>query len=166
MRVAVEYRSSSKEVYKKFCELHPGIVISFQDWKDVIYGFNEKLRNHILDTGEKVKIPWGFGSLAISKKKRKKEKTFEGKTYVNLAVDWAATRKAGKYIYHFNAHTGGYNCKWYWFLEEGRFFLSDIWYFKPSRESSREMTQYIKKTDINRIDYYKEWSKGYKKSSR
>ena len=36
--------------------------------------FNEYFKNYILETGEKVKAPFGFGEFSINKKKRKKIK--------------------------------------------------------------------------------------------
>ncbi len=161
MRKSIEYRSGSREVYKSFCEANPTIQISFNDWLSVLKTFNRKFRDHLLETGEKVKLPWGLGQFAVSKKKPKKFVEVDGKTYVNLPVDWKKTREAGKKIYNFNAHTDGYRCKWYWFIKDARFYMSDIWYFKPSKESSLKITEYIRKIDKNYIDYWQEWSKGY-----
>jgi hypothetical protein len=52
-RVVVEWRSASKENYVLFCKKNPKIVIGFEDWKVVLYSFNEALREYILETGEK-----------------------------------------------------------------------------------------------------------------
>src|SRR5687768_12533887 len=112
MRVKVGYRTTERAVYNRFCLAHPEIKISFEKWKEVIYTYNYAFRDYILESGEKAKYPWGFGSFAISKKKVKKFKEWNGKTYINLPVDWKKTKEMGKTIYHFNAHTDGFRCKW------------------------------------------------------
>ena len=108
MRVAIEWRSGSKEEYEKFCKSNPNIKLSFIEWKNILYSFNDSFRSYILETGDKGKLPCGFGEFGINKKKRKKTKVLpNGKEYINLPVDWKKTKEAGKYIYIFNYHTDG-----------------------------------------------------------
>lgn len=159
MRPIVEYRSSSKQVYDKFRSLHPSVNISYKQWSDIIYTYNSLFREYILETGEVGKLPWGFGSFTISKKKTKKYKTFEGKDYINLRIDWAKTRSAGKKIYHFNSHTDGYNCRWWWFARGSRLYQPDTLIFKPSRESSRSIAKYLNKPGSHYIQIYKQWDR-------
>lgn len=158
MRVKVDYRTASRTAYNRFCSIHSNIRISFEDWEKVIYSFNQLLRDYILESGDKVKLFWGFGSLAISKKKPKKTKEYQGKTYINLPPDWKKTKENdGKMTYHLNAHTDGYKFKWYWFNRDARFYMSEIWVFKPSRLSSRKITEYVNKTSPNYVEIYKKW---------
>lgn len=158
MRISVEYRSNSKEVYKKFCLKYPEVKITFDKWIEVLKTFNHSFRDYVLETGDRAKLPWGFGDFAISKKKVKREKTApDGKVYINLPIDWQKTKETGKRVYQFNSHTDGYRCKWFWFNSEARFFASDIWVFKPSRESSRKIAEYLKKQSTNYLDLYKIW---------
>lgn len=159
MRVSVEYRTNSREVYKRFCEAHPNITIEYKKWDKVLRTYNQYFRDYILETGDRAKMPGGFGDFAISKKKRSKTKVKDGVTYINLPVDWKKTKEVGKYIYQFNSHTEGYSCKWYWFRGEARFTSSDVWIFKPSRESSRKITEYLKRTSKNYLELYKQWGK-------
>ena len=72
MRTPVDWRSSSPTNYKNFCKKNPTIKISVDEWRTIIYEFNEYFKNYILETGEKVKAPFGFGEFSINKKKRKK----------------------------------------------------------------------------------------------
>ena len=74
-RVKIDWRSSSKDNYKSFCKKHPLIKLTFDEWRNIIYSFNEAFKNYILETGEKAKLPLGFGEFSINKKKRKKFKT-------------------------------------------------------------------------------------------
>ena len=158
-RVKTEYRSASKQLYNKFCEKHPDITITFEKWKEVIYTYNYFFRDYILETGEKAKLPWGFGSFAISKRKVKKYKIFNGKEYINLPIDWKKTKELGKVIYNLNAHTDGYRYKWLWFILEARIYHSDIWVFRPSRISSRKIAEYIKKPSSIYSQLYKQWDR-------
>jgi len=156
MRTYIEWRSSSKENYKDFCNKYPDIDIDFQRWKQVIYAFNESFRNYILETGEKIKFPFGLGEFTINKKKRKIKKIIDGKEYINLPIDWQKTRKKGKYIYNFNFHTNGYYFGWVWFKAKTLIRLIDLWYFKPTRATSRMISHYIK-VDEKYQDVYREW---------
>jgi hypothetical protein len=159
-RVAVEYRTNSREVYSRFCLQHPEIKIEFKKWEEVLRTFNESFRDYILETGDRAKMPWGFGDFSISKKKTKLTKTApDGTVYINLPIDWKKTKEAGKYIYQFNSHTDGYRCRWFWFNDEARFFQSSIWVFKASRVTSRRITVYLNKKSKNYLELYKQWEK-------
>lgn len=156
-RVKVEFRSNGKEVYDDFCQKNPSIRINFKEWERIILTFNGMFRDYILETGEVAKLPWGVGMFTISKKKPKKKKVYEDKEYMNMPIDWQKTRKAGKYIYNFNAHTDGYRCRWYWFNDKSRFENSDVWWFKPCRRASRNINEYLKRPQ--QIDLYKQWER-------
>lgn len=157
MRVSCDYRSSSKSNYMNFKRNNPTIKIPFELWKNIIYTFNEEYRNYILETGEKVKMPGGLGDFSINKKKRKRFKTNpEGKEFINLPVDWVKTREKGKIIYNFNYHTDGYFFGWIWFKDNARFKNHNLWYFKPSRVTSRLLAHYLK-TDTKYQHTYLQW---------
>lgn len=147
MRVKVDWRSSSRENYNNFCKKNPSIKISFDEWKNIIYSFNESFKNYILETGERAKLPAGFGEFSINKKKRRKMKGVDGKEFVNLPIDWQKTKAKGKVIYNFNYHTEGYFFGWVWFKETARLKQTDLWYFKPTRVTSRLLSHYLKTND-------------------
>lgn len=162
MRTKAEYRTASKETYNRFCILHPDIKVSFKEWKSVVYAYNNFLREYILETGEKVKMPHGIGTVCITKKKIKKFKNYNdenGDPYINLAIDWQKTKIAGKRIYHLNTHSDGNSYRWIWFYKEARFALSDVWYFRPCRKSSRLINTYIKKPNAQYGQMYKTWTR-------
>jgi len=158
MRVKVDWRSSSRDNYNNFCKNNPSIKISFDEWKNIVYSFNESFKNYILETGERAKLPSGFGEFSINKKKRRKMKGTDGKEFINLPVDWKKTKEKGKIIYNFNYHTEGYFFGWTWFKETARLKNSDLWYFKPSRITSRILSHYLK-TDEKYQHIYREWKK-------
>lgn len=160
-RVKVEYRSGSKEVYEKFCATYPSISLSFEKWLEIIYAYNYGFRDHLLETGDRCKLPWGIGSFAISKTKPKRTINLNGKELIVMAVDWPKTLKLGKKVYHLNNHTDGYRFKWRWFIHDSRFKHCDIWVFKPSRVSSRKLAEYLKRPNSPYPQIYKEWKKKY-----
>ena len=158
MRVKIDWRSASKENYNNFCRKHPSIKLTFDQWRNIIYTYNETFKEYILETGERARLPYGFGEFSINKKKRRKMKGVDGKEFVNLPIDWKKTREKGKRIYNFNFHTEGYFFGWTWFKETARFRFSDLWYFKPSRNTSRLLSHYIKTNDRYQHIYH-EWKK-------
>jgi nucleoid DNA-binding protein len=159
MRTKIDWRSSSKENYNKFCKNYPSIKLTYDEWRNILYTFNELFKEYILETGEKAKLPFGFGEFSINKKKRRKLKNnVDGKEFVNLPIDWKKTKEKGKVIYNFNYHTEGYFFGWMWFKQTARFKHSDLWYFKPSRLTSRLLSHYIKTNDKYQ-NIYREWKK-------
>jgi nucleoid DNA-binding protein len=159
MRTKVDWRSSSKDNYNNFCKKHPSIKLTYDEWRNILYTYNECFKEYILETGEKAKLPFGFGEFSINKKKRRKLKNdVDGKEFVNLPIDWQKTKEKGKVIYNFNYHTEGYFFGWMWFKSTARFKNSDLWYFKPSRLTSRLLSHYLKTND--KYQYiYNEWKK-------
>ena len=157
MRTKIDWRSSSRENYNNFCKKNPSINLTFDEWRNIIYTFNESFKEYILETGERAKLPHGFGEFSINKKKRRKRKGLNDE-FVNLPVDWKKTREKGKLIYNFNYHTEGYFFGWYWMKETARFKNHQLWYFKPCRTTSRLLSHYLK-TDVKYQHIYREWKK-------
>jgi hypothetical protein len=156
MRVKVDWRSSSTENYKSFKKAYPQIDITLDQWKNIIYTFNENFRLYILETGDVAKLPGGIGDFSITKKKRKKTRGVNNE-FINLPVDWKKTKEKGKIIYNFNYHTEGYFFGWVWFNDTARFKHSEFFAFKPARTTSRLLAHYIK-TYPKCQDIYKQWN--------
>jgi nucleoid DNA-binding protein len=159
MRVKVDWRSGSTANYKAFKKEYPNIDISIDQWRSILYGFNDKFKEYILETGEKIKMPFGFGEFSINKKKRKQFKVDEdGKEFINLPVDWKKTKEKGKKIYNLNHHTEGYFFGWVWFKSTASMKNSDLWFFKAGRTTSRLLSHYIN-VDKKYQNIYAEWTK-------
>ena len=79
-----------------------------------------------------------------------------GKEVVNLPIDWKRTKEKGKVIYNFNFHTEGFFFGWVWFKKTARFKDADLWYFKPTRDTSRLLAHYVK-TNEKYQHLYREW---------
>lgn len=157
MRVKIDWRTASKENYNNFCKKHSSIKLTFDEWRNIVYSFNDAFKNYILETGEKAKLPFGFGEFSINKKKRRKKKGVNDE-FVNLPIDWQKTKEKGKVIYNFNYHTEGFFFGWMWFKGSARLKNVDLWYFKPTRTTSRLLSHYIK-TDEKYQHIYREWKK-------
>jgi len=158
MRVKIDWRSASKDNYNNFCKKHPSVKLTFDEWRNIVYTYNDSFKEYILETGERAKLPYGFGEFSINKKKRRKMKGVDGKEFVNLPIDWKKTKEKGKRIYNFNFHTEGFFFGWVWFKKTARFRHSQLWYFKASRNTSRLLSHYLK-TDDRYQHVYCEWKK-------
>lgn len=156
-RVAVEYRSASKEAYNKFCKDTPEVKLTYKQFSEIIHTYNSLFRDYILETGEKAKLPWGIGFFSINKKKMRRHRDWDGKRYMTLPIDWKKTKAAGKRVYNFNYHTDGYKYRWIWFTDSAYFHYSALWNFMPSRDSSRAIAAYINKPEGNFANVYHEW---------
>ena len=157
MRTPTDWRSASRDNYNDFCRRHPSIILTFDEWKAIIYDFNESFKEYILETGDKIKFGFGFGEWSINKKKRKRILIDgDGQEHIGLTIDWKKTREKGKTIYNFNFQTEGYFFGWKWFKNTARLKNTDLWYFKPARSTSRLLNHYLV-IDNKYQHIYREW---------
>lgn len=156
MRIKKEYRTNSKENYERFCTLHPEIDITFKKYSEVIRTCNQMYITQALDSGELIKLPFGFGVMAVHKKKTHKSITKDGEKIIVLPVDWQESKKQGVKIYNLNYHTSGYRYKWAWFKHTSLIYQKDVWVFKPCRYASRAIAKYVK--DPYYAQLYKQWN--------
>lgn len=154
MRVAVEYRTASRETWKKFCSIHPELNVSYNDFCTIIYSFNYAFRDHMLETGKVDKMAWGFGDFAVSKKKQRRSVTKDGKEIIVMPVNWKMSKLLGKKVYHMNYDTEQFVFKWKWFQDSARIYKTSLWKFKATRIASRLINHYVKQ---GYADKYQEW---------
>lgn len=160
-----DYRSASKENYKRFCLEHPTVKITFKEYEAIIRTWNKKFATYCLDTGNKVTFPFGFGPIAINRKKS--ERFFTDKNGVEhciLPTDWKATlddkeNPEHKKIYILNHHTEGYGFKWYWFKGESKIKLPDVWAFQPAKTLKNLLTKYLTDPKTKHYLKYREYAK-------
>lgn len=157
-RPKADYRTGGKEAYENFCKNHPTVKITYKQYQNVIRTCNEMIMNYVIDTGERFKLPFGFGDISIDKWKPKRFKEYNGKKYINLPIDWQKTRKEGKWIYNLNAHTDGYRFGWKWFKSTAKFQSANCYTFKPARKHSRKLGECLKKPYSIYQHIYKEWN--------
>ena len=117
-----------KQIYRKICD-----------------EFNKLLVDEILISSEEIRLPYRLGTIRIKKSKMK----YDDKN--KLKIDWAASKKLGKRIYHLNDHTGGYKYRFYW--TKGIVKNITAYSFIPTRTNTRRLASILK--DKNRqLDYF------------
>lgn len=157
-RPKIEWRSASRDNYTAFCKLHPKVKITYKQFCSIIYKWNELFMNNLLDTGDRVKLPYGLGPLCVTKYRQTKyKKNKEGIEKISLAINWVETKKLGKRVYITNFHTEGYKFYWAWVHREARFKCSFAWRFKAARVHSRKLASYLKDSTNKHTNLYKQW---------
>lgn len=148
MRPKIDYRTVSRQAYQELREQYPSLNITYKQYTNVIYEINTAISDFLIETGQKVSLPYGCGDLSIVKYKPlkyKKVSTINGtKTIINLPVNWELTRKNKKIIYHLNAHTDGYKFRIRWFNDVCRFQHKKLFNFKSCRKTARKLAQVLK----------------------
>jgi len=162
-RVKKQYTSNDKQNYNRFIlanNIDPE-KLPYPKYKKIIEVNNWMFIEYALETGNKIRLPHGFGDLAVNKKMLKRYKTIPGsdKKYVNLRIDWQKTKIEGKRIFHTNEHTDGFNYKWYWNNKTAKIYMSGLYIFRPCRYASRAIAKYIKKPNSDYSQMYLEWTK-------
>lgn len=143
MRATYGFRTGSVANYKDFCKKNKDVKITYLQFKEIIYGFNLMVVEHVLETGETVKLPAGIGNFSINKRKKRKVTEINGVERITLPIDWKKTKEKGKRIYNFNFHTEGFHFSWKWFKKSAKFKYSDLFFFKPTRYNSRLLNHYL-----------------------
>jgi len=129
--------------YKK--EVIPELQVDKQTFREVCDEFNKIIINKILLDSEEVRLPYRLGTVRVKKSKMK----YDDKN--KLKIDWEASKKLGKRIYHLNDHTGGYKYRFYW--TKGIVKNITAYSFIPTRTNTRNLASILK--DKNRqLDYF------------
>jgi hypothetical protein len=161
MRPRIDFRSTSKAAYADFKKQYPSEELSFPEFKKILLLFNSLLVDYILETGDRLKLPFGLGEISVAKYKPRRTKTFQDKTGATvtipgLPINWQKTRQQGKIIYHLNSHTDGHKYRWKWFRTKARFSTSKCFSFRANRITSRKLAHYLKK-DPKYPQLYRLW---------
>lgn len=158
-----DYRSASKEMYEKFCKDNPTIKITFKQYETIIRTWNKKFATYCLDTGDKVMFPFGFGPLAVNRKKTQRYFTDKnGNEHTILPVDWKATlddkeNPEHNKVYIMNFHTEGFRFNWFWFKSESKLKINDVWAFQPAKTLKNLLTKYLTDPDTHHYKKYRQW---------
>ena len=121
------------------------LQVDKQKFRKICDEFNKLLIDEILVNSEEMRLPYRLGTIRIKKSKMK----YDDKN--KLKIDWAASRKLGKRIYHLNDHTGGYKYRFYW--TKGIVKNITAYSFIPTRTNTRTLAGILK--DKNReLDYF------------
>jgi len=121
------------------------LQVDKQLFRKICDEFNKLIIDEILISSEEIRLPYRLGTVRIKKSKMK----YDDKN--KLKIDWAASRKLGKRIYHLNDHTGGYKYRFYW--TKGIVKNITAYSFIPTRTNTRTLASILK--DKNRqLDYF------------
>lgn len=157
MKFKHDFRTCSKQNFEEYKKLHPKSTITFQEYKKVIYTYTKIIVEYLIETGEKLKLPYGLGEFFINKTKSKKKFTRNGKEYIYQPIDWKKTKEEGTWVFHKNYHTDGYKFKFGWFPDSAKFKTPKIWGFHIMRDHSRNLAKILKVPNNKHQHLYKEW---------
>ena len=136
----------SNEVYKYYKDnVIPELQVDKQMFRKICDEFNKLVIDEILVNSEEVRLPYRLGTIRVKKSKMK----YDDKN--KLKIDWAASRKLGKRIYHLNDHTGGYKYRFYW--TKGIVKNITAYSFIPTRTNTRTLASILKDKD-RQLDYF------------
>lgn len=134
------------DAYLRYKKLHPKGTKHFLDaktYKSICYAFNKKIVNFVLLESGEFRIPHRIGIIRI--KKRKTDMN-------NLRLDYQATKKYGKKIYHLNEHSKEYYYRWFWHKKMAIVKNKSAYCFKPTRANKQYLTRLIKDKN-SKVDY-------------
>jgi len=119
-----------KEKYKK----EFGRKIASKEYKEICYAFNKKVTEGALE-GKTMYLPFSMGSLRVKRKETNYEKP---------AIDWKATKDAGKTIHHLNQHSDGWKANWTWLKMNNLIANLRVYSFSAVRANRRAVAQVMK----------------------
>lgn len=153
-------RTASKKSYELFCEKYKNIDISYDEYKKILYYYNSLIAEHLIITGEEIKLPYGIGAIKIVKYRPKKNRlTKEGKERISYPIDFKLTKELGKTVYFLNHHTEGYRFYYLWRPNKAKLKCAIIWKLEMVRIHKRALVKVLKKPEFNFKDIYTQYSK-------
>lgn len=110
MKVKRDWTPSRYSEYKKYKNLYPNNKVSYKKYVKIINRYNELITDYVLETGNIVMLPKGFGKIGIIKKKIRPIKI---DNYIfGLPVSWKKSKEKKKFVYAMNHHSDGYYFRW------------------------------------------------------
>lgn len=107
------------------------VSLTYNQCKDIILHANKVVADVIKNEVDGFKLPYGMGYLCVTKYTPSKP-----------AINWNATKKIGKYVFHTNMHTDGYSCRIMWYrvgrVDNAQFH--EVYKFKAMRYLSRDVS--------------------------
>jgi hypothetical protein len=134
---------ATKELYNSYiCTVENSTYnIPQVTYTNIQRDFYKYVSSEILN-GKDYKMPAGFGTICIRKKRPGGH---------SLRISWADTNNSGKLVFNFNEHSNGWRYKFKWFKLITHIANVKYYMFKPCRTIARELASNIKN---NKTDYY------------
>lgn len=133
----------SYEEYKKENKGTP-FHVNKRMYKDICYEFNKQISSSIIEDTLQFDMPARLGFIRVKKIKGKNE-------LIKKQIDWQASKKYNKWIFHLNMHSDGYYYRWTWGKKNALFANKSIYSFKPTRFNKRKLAKLLK---LNEIDFF------------
>lgn len=147
----IQNTDTLKECYKFYKQnlkyKNTPLNVSYSLYRNICVDFNKEISKKILYEAFEFKVPYKLGKLRIKKFKMTLSKK-------KLRIDFNATKKYGKTIYHLNDHSDNFAYRWFWdkssILSVGKRTYS----FEATRANKRAISPIIKNKEQLLIDYF------------
>jgi len=112
---------------------------------ELVDEFYKRIMDLVLLKAEEFIMPYRLGSIRVIKRK------ISANSLRPLNIDWATTKKLGKYVYHLNEHSKNYRYLFHW--EKRDKLVDNLYYYRlpMSRHNKRRLAKLIKSGEY---DYY------------
>lgn len=153
MRPTREYRTSSRETYKKWKKENKPLSknVDYATFLSIIETFNIALVTHMADTGEIVRLPYGIGLIGFYKRKGVSKRK-DGK--ILRKVDFLKTNETGEQTFFEKYYTSAINITLKWRWEKSKLKHSKMFKFIFSRFADRIIPTELKITNTKEVDKY------------
>mgnify|MGYP003639728648 CR=1 FL=1 len=129
-----------KNAYKDYDDFYK---VGYKKYRAICEDFNKRIIDKILLKAFEFKMPYRLGSLRI----RKKLMNYSKKN--KLKIDWQATNKHKKVMYHLNDHTNGFNYRWFWSKINAVIKNKSVYSFQATRTNKRRLAALLKNNDVD-----------------
>lgn len=153
-KIPADYNTT--DIYLEYCNYCTTIkheeYVDRRKYLAILYETNKMIMNKIIEESKEVFIPW-LGIFRVKKGNTIAMAHFNHSSGTDgwyVPKDWAASKKAGKWVYHLNEHRGGHKYKFYW----KKTAIQNIkpYRFKASRGNARRLGYILK--NVMTIDYF------------
>ena len=132
-------------MYKWYRETFKDKKTTWGVFSNVCKDFNNEMMRLILGEGFKFYIPHGLGMVTVVKRNKIESRS-------KRQIDWQASKRLGKHIFHENEHTNGWNYRFLWRRYGYNFKNKTLYIFRAVRSKKRQLAAILK--DPNRsMDY-------------
>ncbi len=82
--------------------------VTYNEYAGICSDFYKEVMVEVLEKGRRYKLPFRMGDICVTKKRLK---LFDK---AHLPIDWAMSKKLGKWVYHMNDHTNNFKFRFRW----------------------------------------------------
>lgn len=136
------------------------LFVNRETYAALIRRFHERVVDKIIFHQYEFKMPYHLGRIFVAKKKAQiyfnENGTIDHKKS-KLAVDFNATKKYGKTMYHYNTHTKGYYMRFHWRKNNLAAYVKNVsvYKFEPIHKNKTKLSTAINKYYVKgKIDFY------------